>query len=84
MEALIQLLERVNRLAEILGGWILGAIGLILPIALARDLAVPVGWLALLTAFVALGEAARKIMWIVVGVGWLLMAVRIALLVIRG
>ncbi len=37
----------------------------------------PIGWLALVTAGLAVAEVVRKLTWVVVGVGWLLVTIRI-------
>jgi hypothetical protein len=43
------------------------------------DLVDPIGYLALLTAFINLVEVTKKIAWIVIIVGWALILVRIIL-----
>lgn len=83
MELIHRLLESLSSLADTIGAYVLAAIGFILPVALTPELAAPIGWLALLTASLALGEAAKKLTWAIVGIGWILIVVRIALEVIR-
>lgn len=82
MDLIARLLAGLNVLAVKLGTWLLGAVGLLLPVSLPPELAVPVGWLTLLTAGLVLGEVARKLTWVLVGVGWLLIAIRIVLVVV--
>ena len=50
---------------------------------LPSKLAAPVGWLVALTAVLALAEAARKLTWVIVGIGWLLLAVRVVMVVLQ-
>lgn len=78
-----RLLEPLSSLAETIGACALAAIGFILPVALTPELAAPIGWLALLTGALALGEAAKRLTWVIVGLGWALIVIRIALEVVR-
>jgi hypothetical protein len=45
--------------------------------------AAPVGWLVALTAVLALTEVARRLTWVVVGIGWLLLAVRVVMVALQ-
>jgi len=83
MDMILQLLERLNAVAAIIGGWLLAAGGLILPGVLPSKLAAPVGWLVALTAVLTLTEVARKLTWVIVGIGWLLLAVRVVMVVLQ-
>jgi hypothetical protein len=83
VDFVLGLVERLNSLAGAIGAWLLGAVGLILPVALPLELAAPIGWLVLLTLALVLGEVARKLTWVIVGIGWLLIAIRIVLVVIH-
>jgi hypothetical protein len=52
----------------------------VLPTAkVPTDLIDPIGYLALLTAFLVLVQVARKLAWIIVLVGWILILVRISI-----
>jgi hypothetical protein len=78
MDLVISLLESVNSVAEGIGLLILNAVRFIMPAAkVSGDLAVPIGWLALVTAGLAVAEVVRKLTWVVVGLGWLLVTIRI-------
>ncbi|MGH7365019.1 MAG: hypothetical protein ACREKQ_10935 [Candidatus Rokuibacteriota bacterium] len=79
MDLIVQLLEGLNAVAATIGGWLLAAVGLILPGMVPSELAAPLGWLAALTAVLALTEVARKVTWVIVGIGWLLLAVRVVM-----
>ncbi|MDQ7858850.1 MAG: hypothetical protein QN174_02995 [Armatimonadota bacterium] len=74
-------LQFLSTIAHELGRAILAGIQTLLPHAsLPDDLVDPVGFLAVLTLFVVLAGVARRIAWIVVVTGWVLLAVRIALI----
>ena len=52
----------------------------VLPTAsVPADLVDPIGYLALLTVFLVLVQVAKKVTWIIVTVGWILILVRIFL-----
>lgn len=75
----------IQSTAVLLGQGLVRLINLILPPnrALGEDLVVPLGYLGLLTLVLLLFNliaAARKVIWVVVGIGWILMAIRIVLL----
>jgi hypothetical protein len=77
---LSQLLTYLYSLAHYVGLFVVYLLGLILPTAkVPDDLADPIGYLALLTAFIILAQVAKKIAWILVVVGWALIVVRIIL-----
>jgi len=67
--------------ADATGGWIIRVVEALLPAGVPRDMVAPVGWLALLTGGLLLAEAGRKLAWIVVAVGWVLVLARIGLAV---
>jgi hypothetical protein len=78
MNAALQVLVLVNAVAQRIGSTLVSGIGFVLPVAtIPLDLATPVGWLALVTAGLLIAEVARKVTWVVVGIGWLLVVVRI-------
>jgi len=79
MDVILQLLERLNAVAAMIGSWLLATAGLILPAVLPSELAAPVGWLVTLTVVLALTAVARKLTWVIVGIGWLLLAVRVVM-----
>ena len=79
-----QILSFIQSAADLLGQGLVRLINLILPAGheVSDSLATPLGYLGLLTLILFLFgvlEAARKVIWIVVGVGWVLMLVRIVL-----
>lgn len=79
-----QILSFIQSAADLLGQGLVRLINLILPAGheVSGSLATPLGYLGLLTIILFLFgilEAARKVIWIIVGVGWVLMLVRIVL-----
>ncbi|HAF71438.1 MAG: hypothetical protein XD60_1792 [Acetothermia bacterium 64_32] len=79
-----KLLSFIQSAAELLGRGLINLVNLILPAGreVSTDLTIPLGYLGLLTLVLFLFgviEAARKVIWIIVGVGWVLMLVRIVL-----
>lgn len=80
-EHLGKVLQFTSTLARALGEAIVAAIQRVVPQAsIPADLIDPVGFLAVLTLFVLLAGVARRIAWIIVVLGWLLIGVRIALI----
>ena len=78
MDVVLQVLVLVNAVAQRIGLMIVSGIGFALPVArISLDVATPIGWLALLTAGLLFAEIARKVTWVAVGVGWLLVVIRI-------
>lgn len=83
-----QLLTFIQSVAELIGEGVVWLLNLILPEnrVVERDLVQPVGYLGLITIILLLFgiiEAARKVIWIVVAVGWVLLLVRIILDALR-
>lgn len=65
-----------------LGQWIVGLVNTIVPALIPQDLVDPIGYLALLTIIIVLMgifEALRRAMYWIVGLGWLLIVVRIVI-----
>jgi hypothetical protein len=79
---LTQVLTFLYSLAHYVGLLIVYLLGFIFPSPkVPGDLADPIGYLVLLTAFVILAQVAKKVAWIVVIVGWGLIVIRIILAV---
>jgi len=83
MDVIFHLLQQLNAVAETIGGWLLAAVGFILPGVLPSELAAPVGWLVALTAVLVLTEVARKVTWVIVGIGWLLLVARVVMVALQ-
>ena len=77
------LLQFIYTLAHAAGNGIVNLVQRIVPqAAIPVDLVDPIGFLAVLTLFVLLTGLARKIAWIVVIAGWVLIGVRVVLAIL--
>ncbi len=74
-----QLLAFIYTSAHWLGGLIVQFLEHILPLQGSEKLVDPIGYLTILTIFLILTELAKKITWLVIIVGWVLIVVRIIL-----
>lgn len=77
-----ELLTFLQELAELFGRGLSYLLNLVLPRGVNPDLVVPLGYLALFTLVLLVFDliaAARKAIWLVLGVGWVLVLVRILL-----
>lgn len=72
-----QILAFVYTTAHWLGWIIVNALQNMMPLQSPEKLVDPVGYLALLTLFLIVAEVAKKIAWLVVIVGWVLIIIRI-------
>lgn len=80
-DLLTQILGFLSTIARYIGLGIVQLVQRILPSATGLpDLAEPIGYLALLTIFVILTSAARKVALIILLVGWALILIRLALM----
>jgi hypothetical protein len=81
-DLLTQILGFLSTIARYIGLGVIALVGKILPSAPGlATLAEPIGYLALLTIFVILTAAARKVALIIVLVGWALILIRVLLMV---
>ncbi len=79
-DILSALLTFLYSIAHYVGMLVVYLLGRILPTAkVPTDLIDPLGYLALLTAFLILVQVAKKIAWIIVLAAWALILVRIVL-----
>lgn len=78
-ELLDQFLTFIYSLAHWFGSIISQAIGSILNYALPPELIDPLGFLVILTLFLAIAEIAKKLAWLVIVVGWILIILRIVI-----
>jgi hypothetical protein len=77
-----QLLSFIDSAAYLIGSALAWLIGLVLPGSVNPSLVKPLGYLGLITLLLLLFnllEAARKLIWLLVVVGWVLMIARILL-----
>ena len=79
-EILSGILTFLYSIAHYVGQLVVYLLGQVLPTAkVPADLVDPIGYLALLTAFLILVQVAKKLAWIIVILGWALILVRIGL-----
>ncbi len=79
-----QLLTFIYSLGSLIGEGIVRLIHSILPaIPIPTDLIDPIGLLAILTIFLAIAAIAKKLVWIVVIAGWVLIVVRLAIIIVQ-
>ena len=74
-----QLLAFIYTIAHWVGGLIVSLVENIIPLQTPATLVDPIGYLVLLTVFLIVAEVAKKVVWGVVVVGWILIGVRVAL-----
>ncbi len=74
-----QFLTYIDTLAKLVGGVIVKLVESIVPLQNSEQLVVPIGYLTLLTVFLLVSEIAKKLVWGVVVVGWVLIGIRIIL-----
>ncbi len=83
-DLLTQIFGFLSTTARFLGQWIVQLVRYILPsVKGLSTLAEPIGFLSLLTVFVILTSAARKVALIILLVGWALILIRLLLMAFR-
>jgi hypothetical protein len=84
-EILAKILQFLHTIASWIGGLIATVIHSILPsVTIPDDLVQAIGLMAILTIFLLIMQIAKKLTWIVVVVGWVLIIARITMIVIKG
>jgi len=78
-EFLDQLLTFLYTLAHWFGAIIAEVISAVVKYEIPEDLVDPLGFLVLITIFLAVAEVAKRLTWFVVVVGWILILLRIAI-----
>jgi hypothetical protein len=82
-DILSALLTFLYSIAHYVGVFVVYLLGRVLPATkVPTDLVDPLGYLALLTAFLILVQVAKKVAWVIVLAGWILILVRIVLSVL--
>lgn len=83
-DVLTKILGFFYTIAHLIGQGIIDILHLIIPsLIIPKTLIDPIGVLALLTAFLTLAEFAKRVTWIVIVVGWLLIAARIGMVALK-
>ena len=84
-DVLTKILQFLHTIASWIGGLIAALIHSILPsVTIPNDLVEAIGLMAMLTVFLVVLQIAKKLTWIIVVVGWVLITTRIVLLMIKG
>lgn len=78
-----QVLTFLYTAAHWLGQVVENIVQAIVGYALPTDLIDPIGFLILLTIFLAISEIAKRLAWVIVVAGWVLIVIRIVLEVLR-
>ncbi len=79
-----QLLAFIYSLGHLIGEGIVHLISTILPaVPVPTELIDPIGLLAILTIFLAVAAIAKKLVWIVVIVGWALILIRLIIVIVQ-
>jgi ABC-type multidrug transport system fused ATPase/permease subunit len=82
-DLLTELMAFIYSIAHYIGFGIVRIINRILPMLKELDeLADPIGFLTILTLFVILVSVTRKVAWIIVIAGWILIILRIVLMIL--
>ena len=76
------LLTFIYTLGHWLGGKIVELIQYISGIQLGQEIVDAIGMLVILTIFLAIAEVAKKAIWIVVAIGWVLIIIRILMIMV--
>ncbi len=83
-DAFSKILEFLYTIAHWVGQVITGLVQSLMPkIAIPDSLVDAIGLLALITAFLVLTEVAKRLAWILVTLGWILIVVRIAMVALQ-
>ncbi len=79
-----QLLAFIYSLGHLIGEGIVHLISTILPsVPVPTELIDPIGLLAILTIFLAVAAIAKRLVWIVVIVGWALILIRLIIVIVQ-
>jgi len=80
-DILTQIMAFAHSMAHYLGTWIVALVQKILPMAKELStLADPIGYLVILSVFVITTTLAKKVAFVIVLVGWVLIIIRIVLM----
>ncbi|MDP2209585.1 MAG: hypothetical protein Q8K98_12565 [Bacteroidota bacterium] len=78
---LTSILEFIYTAANFIGQKIIDSILVIFPNAQSlHQLTEPIGLLAIITIILIIAQIAKKVAWIIVGVGWILIFIRVVIL----
>lgn len=81
-DILTSILAFIYTIGHWIGGKIVGLIQYISGVIIPPAIVDAIGMLVILTIFLGLAEVAKKAIWIVVAIGWALIILRIAMLMV--
>lgn len=81
-DLLTTILAFIYTIGHWIGEKIVGLIQSISGVAIPQTMVDAIGMLVVLTIFLAIAEVAKKAIWIIVAVGWVLIVIRILILMI--
>jgi hypothetical protein len=81
-DILTNVLAFIYTIGHWIGEKIVGLVQSVAGIIIPQSIVDAIGMLVILTIFLAIAEVAKKAIWIVVAVGWVLIIVRIVILMI--
>ncbi|MCZ7385482.1 MAG: hypothetical protein O8C63_12155 [Candidatus Methanoperedens sp.] len=81
-DILTNVLAFIYTIGHWIGEKIVGLIQSVAGIIIPQSIVDAIGMLVILTIFLAIAEVAKKAIWIIVAVGWVLIIVRIVILMI--
>ncbi|MCX9025210.1 MAG: hypothetical protein OIN85_03830 [Candidatus Methanoperedens sp.] len=81
-DILTSVLAFIYTIGHWIGEKIVGLIQSVAGIIIPQSIVDAIGMLVILTIFLAIAEVAKKAIWIIVAVGWVLIIVRIVILMI--
>ena len=87
MDVLTQIFAFIYSIAHYIGKWIVNLLNYLLGLKGEKSLEVladPIGFLTILTLFLILFSATKRIAWIIVIIGWVLIGIRILLIIFKG
>jgi hypothetical protein len=80
-----QILEFIYTIAHGIGQVIVNIVQAIVPsVSIPQDLVDPIGLMSILTIFLAVAEIAKRLTWLIIIVGWILILIRISLVIAQG
>ena len=87
MDVLTQIFAFIYSIAHYIGKWIINLLNYILGLKKEKSLEVladPIGFLTIITLFLILFSATKRVAWIIVIIGWILIGIRILLIIFGG
>ena len=87
MDILTHIFAFIYSIAHYIGKWIVNLLNYLLGLKKEKSLEVladPIGFLTIITLFLVLFSATKRVAWIIVIIGWILIGIRILLIIFKG